>query len=266
LDDTPSSNIWWGEFELAHEARLDWTIGPLSLWLESREREVVVHSYQGAERLAEEIAVAQPGSGDVPDHFTSARFPSRETPTKLAVVPALADRPVVILPRIPVSVVSGESLRLYMSTPLWVRLELPNPVRQLMDLPTFRPSDTWFGINTMVGELCYASGTKARVGIEHVNVRPSRAITAVTITNPSASTLVVDRLCLPAPRLDLYVAPSGQLWTQSVHAEWHGNALGSRVRIDHGGPQGLPRSSLVSRAREFVDRGVFTKAFNLLQG
>lgn len=262
----PRTNIWWGEFDLADDGRLDWVVGPLAFYVERRVGELIVHHCQGDEPLDESCTVAQPGFGPVADGFSAIRFPfQRRAPTTLRLVPALADRPVVVLPRIPVAIASGESLKLHMSTPVWVRLEVPEPTRELMEIPTFRPSDTWFGANTMVGQLGYASSTKARVSVADLKVRPSRAITAVTINNLSSRTFVLERLSLPAPRLDLYVAESGQLWTQSVWAEWRGTSHDSRVRIERGGPEELP-AQRASRARTPTDRGVFTKAFNLLIG
>jgi len=49
----------------------------------------------------------------------------------------------------PLGVPPGEQASVYVSSPLWVRIETGKPAKLLCELPTFRPSDTWFGPNTI---------------------------------------------------------------------------------------------------------------------
>jgi hypothetical protein len=135
---------------------------------------------------------------------------------EIVLSPALADRPVVTSSEKLLSVPPGEEAVVYVSSPLWVRIEAGKPGKLLCEVPVFRPSDTWFGPDTTEGELCYASRTFHRVRLEDVPVRPHRATTAVKIKNRAGSMLALERMQVPVAHLALFRAGDGHLWTQDV--------------------------------------------------
>src|SRR5690625_5517561 len=73
-----------------------------------------------------------------------------------------------------------------------------------MEIPTKILSDTWFGPNTQMGTLCYASKTYTRSSRQEVTPRPHRAVTPVTVRNQSEELLSIDKLSIPVPHLALY--------------------------------------------------------------
>jgi len=98
------------------------------------------------------------GSGVVRNRYAFA-----ETPEIVWVRPALADRAVVVYPEEPFHVTAGESITLFCSTPLWIRVEIGASRHALMETAIERPPDTWIGPSTREGELCYATQTAARL-------------------------------------------------------------------------------------------------------
>ena len=56
---------------------------------------------------------------------------------------------------------------IYVSTPLWVRVDVHDPPQFLQEIPVIRPSDTWFGPSTREGELGYAGRTHGRLNFEN---------------------------------------------------------------------------------------------------
>ncbi len=83
-------------------------------------------------------------------------------------------------------------------------------------MPVYRPSDTWFGADTIDGEFCYASRTQARTSLESLIHFPHRAITPIIIVNEVEDPLQILQLRVPLPYLALHVSPDGQLWTDSI--------------------------------------------------
>src|SRR5690606_5680646 len=81
------------------------------------------------------------------------------------------------------------------------------------------PSDTWFGPSTREGELGYAARTNARLDLEQMRPRPSRAVTKVVVRNVGDDNLRIERLNLPVPQLSLFVNRQGLIWTNSITVE-----------------------------------------------
>jgi hypothetical protein len=144
------------------------------------------------------------------------RFVHAGESNQVTLLPMLADRPVVIRPRQPVFLLSGQTITLYLSTPVWLKIMVGDPPVLLKELPLMRLSDTWFGPNTREGELCYAGRTQARHDPKELPDRPHRAITPLTIQNKAASPLPLEKISLPVPMLALYGDDAGKLWTQAV--------------------------------------------------
>ena len=129
----------------------------------------------------------------------------------------MADRSVVARPNVPLRLLGGEKTRIYVSTPLWFRaLTLPSE-SSLIDVPFWRPSDSWFGPSTREGEMCYAKYTEARMLRELLEQRPHRAITPLSIHNKQTDPLLIERLNLPVPLLSLYHHRDRGLWTEAVN-------------------------------------------------
>lgn len=103
----------------------------------------------------------------------------------LKLVPIMADRLVVSRPKSPFRILPGQHATLFVSTPAWVRIALGNG-KALAELPLFRPSDTWFGPSTLVGELGYAARTHCRLDVCDVPFRPHRAVTPLRVENRSS--------------------------------------------------------------------------------
>ena len=104
------------------------------------------------------------------------RFSVQRTSDDIIVEPVLANRPVIVRPRKALYVEGLETSTLYVSTPLWIRIRL-GETRVLTEIPSIRPSDSWFGPNTREGELCYSSITEGRTRMEEIPFRAHRAIT-----------------------------------------------------------------------------------------
>jgi hypothetical protein len=189
------------------------------------------------------------------------RYIFREADDALVISPALPDRAVVTSPRVPVYLLPGEEARLYIGSPLWVQVAAQTPPRHLCELPILRPSDSWFGPNNLVGELCYATHTRARVRVENLPLYVRYAVTPLHIRNRADTPLRVERVKLPVPYLDLYSGDDGRLWTQEVTMTRQGEGDLARVETAGRAPREARPATTVQTARRQMERGFLTRAF-----
>lgn len=259
--DRPS---WWGSFDLEEGRTGRWRVGPLELWIERRAHEWRVRHMRSDDHLDARVEVDVPASSsEAPPESELNRFALRRTSQTVRVSPLLADRPVVVRPATPFHLMAGEEATLYVSTPLWVSIDSPTP---LLDLPSFRPSDTWFGPNTMRGELCYASRTAAELDLDHVVVRPARAITTLRLHNRAADPVLVERMNLPTRHLSLFVDDRGAFWTDRLTVTRESRGDESSVRVDAGAPPAAPSAMRFADPRDAEDRSTVVRAFSALLG
>jgi hypothetical protein len=190
------------------------------------------------------------------------RHSVRDTDEQIALRPALADRPVVARPEHSLSVLPGESVTLYLSTPLWARVELIESERVLQEVTSHRMSDTWFGPSTQTGELCYATRTTGRLRLDQIPVRLHRALTPLQVRNQASEALGLERVQLPAPHLALYETTDDGLWTDTVTMIRREGQTGADIRIEEGAPSEAGDATRVQAPRETSKQGLITSTFS----
>ncbi|MEM1093812.1 MAG: hypothetical protein AAGJ10_04340 [Bacteroidota bacterium] len=216
--------VWWGDFHVAEGEVACWHIGPLHVWLERRPNEWRLVQQAQADPMEVRTRVMVPLDAEQVGAFRHAtesavplRFTRATEDAPIRVMPALADRPVVVRPEAPLWILPGQAATLYVSTPLWVSFSEGN--HAMTELPSLRPPDTWFGPSTQEGELCYASRTDARLVLDDLPKRMNRAVTPVNVLNKGSDPLHLTRIKLPTEHLTLYRSIHDFLWTQAVDVE-----------------------------------------------
>ncbi|CAN5898752.1 hypothetical protein BH24DEI2_BH24DEI2_23860 [soil metagenome] len=253
----------WGDFELAEGVTGHWRVGPLHLWVSNLEHEWRVAYLQEDDPLESALNVAIPAQALPPEEATSLRFGFGKTGTGLTLEPVLADRSVVVKPEVPLYVPSGEEATLYVSTPVWVRVSLKK-TGTLLELPSYRPSDTWFGSSTVAGEFCYASRTAGRLSLDELEFRPHRAVTPVCVRNRADNPLLWERVKLPVQYLAVYRAESRFLWTQQVTLEREEDGDLAGLVIAKNVPKEVGRAVRMSEPRQHADKNLVVRAFSKL--
>lgn len=216
----PAAARWWGDTELTPGVLRAWRIGPFHLWVRASAREWRFWTAASGDTMADELVLgAETPEGDVPQDAVLTRVGLSSRPPVLRLWPALADRDVVVRPDTPVVVPAGVRLELFVTTPVWItaRAGAAGPV--MVDEPSHRLSDTWFGPNTLEGELAYAIRTSARLELEELPRRAHRAITKVTVVNGARDALPLDKLKVPVGGLRIYASSDEGLWTDNVTLE-----------------------------------------------
>ena len=272
---TEESVPWWGAVSLEPKTGGRWEVGPSTLWLYRTAREWrVLHrptaDPETTDPMANRSNVTVPLPEDdmasvleaADDDLHVSRHSFRRTEAQVTLQPALADRPVVSRPEHPLFVPPDESVTLYLSTAVWIRIELGDSERLLQEVPSYRMSDTWFGASTVDGEFCYATRTAGRLQLEKLPRRLLRAVTPLRIKNSAEDALALERVQLPVEHLALYATPTNMLWTQAVtmtHAE---GREGAGVQIRSGPPSDAGGAELLQAPRKTDKKGLFTSTFS----
>jgi len=199
----------WEERPLADGGRLGWQVGPLQLWLERRHGEWRLALRRGADAgsaAAGWLEDEPPADGA---ELEQLRWAGGAEERSARLRPRLPDRAVVFRGERPVRVLAGAEARFVVGVPLWLDVELRPGGRRLDAGPCLRPSDTWFGPDTLRGELCYASRTALRSRREEPPPRPHRARCELTVVNQGPDELVLGRLRVPVDGLGLRLAADG---------------------------------------------------------
>lgn len=271
----PGPKPWWGSCSIDEQTGGEWHIGPLTLWLFRALRDWrVLHRPSTDPRKADPMAERSDWSLPLdPTEMASVleseekevvthRYSVGTTEERVALEPLLADRPVVTRPEHPLSILPGEAVTLYVSTPVWVRVRLIESDRTLQEIPSHRMSDTWFGPSTREGELCYATRTTGRLRVDSIPRRLHRALTPLHVRNRSEDALALERVQLPTPHLALYTTPNDVLWTEAVTMIHTEGMQGADVQIKDGPPSDVDRARRLQDPRESSKKGLFTSTFS----
>ena len=256
---------WWAPREVAKGQRARLSLGSLSMTLGHGDDEWMLkidsteESVNGGDNTRLDIRKGSPKEVD-------ERFVHAGDSNRMKLSPLLADRSVVIRPRQPVFLLGGQSITLYLSTPIWLKVEIADPPVLLTEFPVVRLSDTWFGSSTRQGEICYAGRTHARHKLAELPQRPHRAITPMTIRNETVEPIPLEKISLPVPLLSLYGADDGSLWTQRVTLTLEGGTEQARVKVDSNLPEVQRKLERLAGPRDEGGRSGMTRALNLLLG
>ena len=260
----PETHSCWTRLPLRAGSDTFVRVGPLRLWLQASPGELTLALERGDDPL--EPGVEGPCEGPpTPEGAERHRFAVLRDPAGVTLRPALPDRPVVVRPESPLHLPPGMEASLSVSLPTWFRLELDWLKAPLLDLPAWRPSDTWFGPSVRVGELCYASRSRALLAHPEGPPPPARARCRVRLRNLAEDELLVERICVPVPRLGLYRS-GGALYAGSLDLVRQASGSQAEVSLHRGAPEGLVAPELLTPPRQPDHHNIFVRALGALLG
>ncbi|MEA5445327.1 hypothetical protein VCB98_05805 [Gammaproteobacteria bacterium AB-CW1] len=249
---------WWGRYDLPEgQNGFRWKIGPLHLQARRWRQEWRLAWREGKDPLDANLEFLDLDEIDESD-CKLARFAFRESERGLTLRPRLADRPVVVRPDTPLFIPPGEETIIYVSTSVWIEVLTLGESTPLCEIPSYRPSDSWFGSNTREGELCYATRSLARLRLDEVVQRPHRVVSPVTVRNQAEDALLIERLSVPVPLLPVYASNTHQLWTQPMVMERSADGKQGALKLEEMQlPSGM-EATRVSEARQLPEKqGLF---------
>lgn len=260
-------NNWWGDFHFPEKTQ--WVMRCAEVCLEMHS---APHQWWLGYEWQQTTDQDEPSLKNETSPFISApkheqRFVFAELPDRVIIRPALADRPVVCRPAVSVNLLPFQEVTLFVCLPLWLKIASASSEQTLLDIPTVRVCDSWFGPNTREGVLSYASQVSEQLDVKPITSNKARAVIEVRIQNQSEQMLTLDKISVPAPNLNLYMDKEGQFWTQRITLVRRNldDAILSLDDVMSGG-LALTELELVSAAREDIGRSKITKAISALFG
>jgi len=266
--DETKRKAWWGEFTFGENLTGKWELGPTTIWLSRSKSEWRVAYRSEYAPFSKKCAVTLPASQSGMQRFvnqhgkevTVSRYIFKNSTNRVIVRPMMADRPVVIRPETPFYVFPKEEITLYIASPAWIRME-PDPLdKPLIEIPSLRPSDTWFGKSTVEGELCYALLTGARLEYEVLAEYAYRIITPVCVRNRADDILQLDRFQVPVQYLTIYES-NEVLWTPTITIERERSGDLAALQIGKNIPSEAGAGRLLQPPREKAHTNLIFRAF-----
>ncbi len=257
----PNRTRWWGTWPLAPRETGRWRIGPVTLWVERQPGELRIATEDVPEGEAAGVDIEVPcGFRDVWQIQGVARHAVGSGVSEIRLSPLLADRPVVTHPEKSIVIPRGETVTVYVATPLW--LAITPGGSQPIEMPLLPPFETWFGPSPREGELCYASRNTFRLRLENLPKPPHRAITAVHVENLSHRPLPLQKMKLPVPFLTLYHGADDMLWTQDVIFQHVQEGEVAPLRLRDGAPSNALEPVLLANPRQRLSESVVARALS----
>ncbi len=251
---------FWGDFEIKSDAIRYWRLASLELWIQRSAREWRI-AYRHEENEGDDDPRPNEKAESMPDNFS--RFAFKQTAATLRILPALARLPLVANLENPFFLAPRNEVYLHVSSPIWLQIQTVDPKVPLLDLPTLRLNDTWFGPNTLEGDLCLAAKKFAYLDLENVTWPPHRALTSACIRNNSERVLAIEKIRLPLPNLQLFQDGEKRFWTESIRFEMESEHEIARLHVPPDNPFAPKKLELVAEERE-KEKNMMGRAFSLL--
>jgi hypothetical protein len=249
----------WGETPLDVGDCRHWQIGPLNLWIRRTPAE-----WQVATEYADDEALVVAAAAQPPADAECTRWATDPMASSVKLTPVMPDRPLVVEPQRAFRILQHGSARIYISIPVWVRIELTGGAEAVLltEVPTVILSNTWFG-TLFQGELCYWLETTARRTAEDRVGRPHIAMAPMTVVNAAGEELPLEQLCLRTANLGCHLDGRG-LWTSSVKVTSTGPDEPQRLEVSPGAPEEARDAQRVSEPREKVRGNLLVRTVGLL--
>jgi hypothetical protein len=256
-------SAFWSELTIPHHRAVRIRLGPLVVTVARLDYEWRI-TRESVGRGDSEVSIQENISIEEPAPNASVtRYATANETERFRIVPVLPDRSVLTRPERPISILPRTEVRLYVGSPLWIRL-LQGADSPLGELPASPPKEAWVGSTTRDGEFCYATRTYGRLRLEDAALLPHRVMTSVAINNESGQAFVCDHVSLPVRRLSVFASSEGRLWTEPISLERSANEEFAKLDVSSGPPEEARGATLLSGPRDAGQRGGRFRAFGAL--
>ena len=257
-----SRSNWWGRYSVDRDLLARWQIGSLRLWARRTDRDLWLSHEWATDEAAAGWRFDNPEEEPDEDLHTE-RFSIDDD--GIILTAAVADRTVVARPRSSLNIAPGHTGRIFVSSPLWVRIGTSTQDAVLVELSTRPLSETWIGATTRDGELGYSLKTSARSVADELLGASHRLLTPVTVENRAPTRLAIERVNLPVPFLSIYETQHA-LWSEEVHIVRTEEGELQELLVQAGAPPEASGAGLLSRPRQDPEKGHLFRAFGSLLG
>jgi len=198
------------DFDLSESQTLYCEIGSLRLWLKKIKSEVILAHCQ-SEEVDEFFSYSE---DEIPENAKQTRWSWEGSKLEVSLAPTLHDRDLVFRAMKPIFLPSKERVDFYVSP--CVKLQISFNGKFIINLPIIRYSETWFGKDPTIGDLCYAVKTRGTIDPDEIIKKKYRFICHVSVYNEGASPISIDKLKVLTEYLRLYQDGEGYLYSDSL--------------------------------------------------
>lgn len=224
LNEIASSDApWWGHYTIEEEQSRFFKIGNIVLCLDRYSSEWHITSYKnfhGVQLPMDNNELPSQTThkllSELPQNVKPYKKLSAYTSNEISLKPTLPDRTLLTSLAHQYYIPSHQSLLIFVRLPVWIRIKAGKPSIYLDEIPTQVLSDSWSGMDTLTGELCYETITDSSPRLEELPVDRMHAICPVRIENRARDTLLIKELKIPLPFLSIYSDLDNQLWTEEI--------------------------------------------------
>lgn len=213
-------------------------------------------------REGDELWIQIP-QGGTPGSWSRWALPAG-APPGIHLSPGLPDRLLVVKPQTAFHLAPGATARIYVRVPVRVAVHLGSatgPV--LVEFPTVRLSDTWWG-DMEDGALGYWLSTHARRLWSAELEEPHMAVCTMRLSNRSGDALAVEKIALRVAHLSLF-SRGNALWCDEVGVTYAGGDE-SDVEMSGAPPEEALGAELLVAPRIPVERGFSARTFARILG
>lgn len=243
-----TSRRWWGTYQVEDGQSRFWRVGNVVICVDR-----VTNEWHIASCPVGKISDLPENEEDFSIPFEDLAFKTFtfRTQGEIELKPVLADLPLASKLERPLYIPGGEDILLYVSSPVWVRVQTGKAKIILDEIPTFVLSDTWFGTNTREGEICYAGHTHCSPHLKEVPSGPDRIISPMLIKNHAKQPLLLEKISVPLPYLSVYSDAENFLWTEQLYV-YREEDESPDVEIAKGPPKALEEIHRLTPARKDI--------------
>lgn len=209
--------VFQTDLELSEKQIFHLRFGPLDLYVEKIDNEIKVRSMTSNDWMDSSFHYQFPFEGMYPQNLLQEkRFAFSENSPTLKVLPCLGELPFVVKPDNTFMILPGEKAKIFLSTPMSVRIHDCHSNQVIDEVPVLHRVKTWFGESPTSGQLCFFTRIHAALVEENLPFRPHRALTHVYVENSSKEPIPIKKLKIPVNYLTLYQDNRGLFVTSSL--------------------------------------------------
>lgn len=259
-----TSRRWWGSYQVEDGQSRFWRVGNVVICVDrvTNEWHIASCPVGNIDGLPDQDQEQENLDSNFHIPFDKLNFKTFtfHTQAEIELTPVLPDLPLASKLERPLYIPGGEDILLYVSSPVWVRVQTGTSKIILVEIPTFVLSDTWFGPNTREGELCYAGYTHCSPHLKDVPSGPDRIISPMLIKNHAREPLKLENISVPLPYLSVYSDADNFLWTEQLYV-YREDDISPEVEVAKGPPKALEELKLLTRARKDIQNASSIKRF-----
>lgn len=257
--------VFLTDLELKDGESFHLRFGPLDFYLEKSTSEIRVRWMTSNDWLDSSFHYQYPFTGMYPKNLlTEKRFAYSDNEPLLQVLPCLGELPFVVKPDTTFMVLPGEKAKIFLSTPMSVRLLDKHSGLVIDEIPVLHRVKTWFGESPTMGQLCYFTKIHAALIEENLPFRPHRALTHLYMENSSTEPIPIEKLKIPVNYLTLYQDNRGLFVTSSLSVRLDKNKRLRDLKIFP--PQDTEGDlQVVQQPREKIPKTLFTSTTEIMR-